>query len=136
MQRAQEDLIAHFQSEFLDGDLHTITPFFVYPLPLTCAGTSEVVYETQAALSHAMQTCRDAIRARGVTRIEPELAATGLPRDGRATLWVDWLEYDADARHIGTRKVQYVMSLPEGVDVPQVERVIVAANESISPPGA
>ncbi len=130
MQQAQENLIAHLETHFLGGNLRMITPFFVYPLPMQCARTSEIEYASQDALSEALEGCRDALLARGVARLEPRVAATGIPRDGRASIWVDWLQYDEEAQHIGTHKVHYVMSLPEGVDVPQIERVTVTAAES------
>jgi hypothetical protein len=87
---------------------------FATPLPVYL-GDTRVLLRRSEAIEEFFGILGNALKERGVTRIEPELLAEELPRGGRFRLWVRWHDRSgAEAPLPPGDSIYYCRNLPNG----------------------
>lgn len=112
-------MLAH---AFCDGRLDEVAEHFTYPLPLYSKGEL-LVFGAPNGLSEALKVYHDIARRAGMTRLVPRVIASGLPKKGYSTLWVEWDHYDKADRLMCTSQVRYAIFQEEAASLPRIEMV-------------
>jgi hypothetical protein len=81
----------------MEGRYDLLVPDYDAPLPVWIDGT-KLVACTQEELFLLCYTFHELLTARGVMRLEANVTAEELPRNGRFRVWVSW----KDSTHSGT----------------------------------
>ncbi|WP_193743522.1 hypothetical protein [Tateyamaria sp. ANG-S1] len=107
---------------FCNDQLEQLARHFTYPLPTYTQGEL-LVFGTSNTLIEAMTLYREAARQADIQVITPRVIASGLPRKGYSTLWVEWDHYDGAGTHICTSQVRYATFQDKMALMPRIEMI-------------
>ncbi|MEM8655811.1 MAG: hypothetical protein AAGF36_13800 [Pseudomonadota bacterium] len=107
---------------FCNDELAQVAQHFTYPMPLYLKDDL-LVFGSAEALTEALSAYRAGARKADITRIDPRVVASGLPRKGYATLWVEWDHFDSTNALICTSQVRYAIFQDQPAAQPRIEMV-------------
>lgn len=93
---------------FCNDDLAQVAQHFTYPMPLYIKDEL-LVFGSAGALIEALSAYRAGARAADIAQIVPRVIASGLPRKGYLTLWVEWDHFDSMGTLMCTSQVRYAI---------------------------
>ena len=122
MTQSMTRFLTRLSHAFCADQLDHIAQNFTYPLPFYAKGEL-LVFGAPNALVEALAPYREAARKADIVRITPRIVASGLPRKGYSTVWVEWDHFDSEDTLLCTSQVRYAVFQDKLADKPRIELV-------------